>query len=333
MPIPYQTLWLILMIFILSDFSSGAHAFAAVAESARNTLTSSKSSAPFSPPPKTRQTNPPELPPWLSGEDAYRLLTSQEARYSTIQWLYSGDETLKPPLTKAQKINWQSFVYTNQDGIRWVLKDQAQIKDRLIKDFRLDPSQPVVVFGDSITKFLVLSSGWGEEGRIAWMLQTAGFNQVAVVDGGYEAIMAKSGTLALAGQFNVVEDSPPKAIGFAELAKQHQTARDDHVVVDTRSWDEYRGLKSYVGKKGRIQGARHFHVDDFFDSRGKLRSKAELSRELAKRGIDGKRPIVTYCSGGVRSAMAYYVLRYHLGFPEVANYDGSWAEWSRRYKD
>lgn len=279
---------------------------------------------------KTAQ--PLELPPLLSGQDAYRLLTSDRA--DSITWLYSGDSSLKPPLDRAKVINWQAFVHTGKDGVPWRLNDMAKVKAQLRQDYQLSKNRPVVIFGDSITKFLLVSSGWGEEGRIAWMLEVAGYSKVSLVDGGYKAILAKAPSQTLAGQFNLGPASQgpasqgAKSVNFTELRQRQQKDPASLVILDTRSWDEYRGLTSYIGAKGRIPGARHFHVDDFFDDNGKILPVAELSARLQKKGIDGKTPIVTYCSGGVRSAMAYYILRYHLGFPEVANYDGSWAEWA-----
>lgn len=267
------------------------------------------------------------LPPLLSGDDAHKLLHSPAAQH--IQWLYTGDSSLKPPLDRAQAINWQAFVHTDKEGVAWRLDELAKVKEKLGKDYKLSPKRPVVIFGDSITKFLLVSSGWGEEGRIAWMLEEAGFQHVSVVDGGYKAIVAHAPSHTLAGQFRQgPEAKAEKSVTFTELAKRYRKDPDSMVILDTRSWDEYRGLTSYVGIKGRIPGAQHFHVNDFFADDGRILPLAQLSQMLYSKGIDGKKPIVTYCSGGVRSAMAYYILRYHLGFPEVANYDGSWAEWS-----
>lgn len=280
-----------------------------------------------------KKAKPVELPPLLSGQDAYRLLTSDRA--DSITWLYSGDSSLKPPLDRAKVINWQAFVHTGKDGVAWRLNDLAKVKAQLRQDYELSQDRPVVIFGDSITKFLLVSSGWGEEGRIAWMLEVAGYSKVSLVDGGYKAILAKAPSQTLAGQFNLgpasqgpASQGGAKSVNFTELRQRQQKDPASLVILDTRSWDEYRGLTSYIGVKGRIPAARHFHVDDFFDDSGKILPVAELSARLRKKGIDGKTPIVTYCSGGVRSAMAYYILRYHLGFPEVANYDGSWAEWA-----
>ena len=47
---------------------------------------------------------------------------------------------------------------------------------------------------------------------------------------------------------------------------------------------------------------------------------------LNQQGITQDREVVVYCTGGVRSAMGYFVLKY-LGY-SVRNYDGSWWDWS-----
>jgi hypothetical protein len=36
---------------------------------------------------------------------------------------------------------------------------------------------------------------------------------------------------------------------------------------------------------------------------------------------------LTYCRIGERSAYTWFVLKYLLGYPDVKNYEGSWAEW------
>jgi thiosulfate/3-mercaptopyruvate sulfurtransferase len=38
--------------------------------------------------------------------------------------------------------------------------------------------------------------------------------------------------------------------------------------------------------------------------------------------------VITYCRIGERSAYTWFILKYLLGYPNVKNYEGSWAEWS-----
>ena len=55
-----------------------------------------------------------------------------------------------------------------------------------------------------------------------------------------------------------------------------------------------------------------------------------LTTLLAKKGIRADQEIVVYCTGGVRSGMAYYAFR-SMGY-SVRNYDGSWWDWSSQTK-
>jgi thiosulfate/3-mercaptopyruvate sulfurtransferase len=39
--------------------------------------------------------------------------------------------------------------------------------------------------------------------------------------------------------------------------------------------------------------------------------------------------VVAYCNGGVAATSVLFALSM-LGYPRLANYDGSWNEWNRR---
>ena len=60
---------------------------------------------------------------------------------------------------------------------------------------------------------------------------------------------------------------------------------------------------------------------------GRVVPAPKLMRQLADAGIDPNQEIITYCSCGVRSALAAVILSAR-GVPKVRNYDGSLAEWA-----
>jgi rhodanese-related sulfurtransferase len=83
-------------------------------------------------------------------------------------------------------------------------------------------------------------------------------------------------------------------------------------VIDVREPDEYAA--------GRIPGARNF-------PRGFLEVKADLVHP--KRDVfleDRKRPMILYCGGGHRSALAVRTLL-EMGFTRVVSLRGGWAGW------
>jgi len=93
----------------------------------------------------------------------------------------------------------------------------------------------------------------------------------------------------------------------------------DVIIVDTREDWEF--------EEGHIPGAVRLDwrelVDD--ETRG-LTSREEMESILEARGITRDRRIILYCNTARRISHTYTVLR-HLGFEDVAFYEGSLTEW------
>ena len=94
----------------------------------------------------------------------------------------------------------------------------------------------------------------------------------------------------------------------------------DTVVVDTREQWEY--------EEGHIPGAVRLDWIELVDqdSRG-LRPDAEIRELLSERGITPERRVLLYCNTARRISHTYVVLR-HLGFADLAFYEGSLTEWA-----
>ena len=203
----------------------------------------------------------------------------------------------------------------------------------------LDPERRIVVYGSA-------STGWGEDGRIVWMLRYLGFTGARMLDGGFAAWRSTGGRVTRGpafrrmGEGNATHD--PHGVGgradtavcseFRASIADVQRAVDDAThgtgLLDTRSLAEWNGSRRYwPARGGRIPGATHVEWTSLLTGNGLLdRSPAALTR-LARRGLAPQRPIIAYCVGGVRSAHACVALR-ALGFTDVRNYDGSWYEWA-----
>jgi thiosulfate/3-mercaptopyruvate sulfurtransferase len=100
-------------------------------------------------------------------------------------------------------------------------------------------------------------------------------------------------------------------------AVQHGTA----TLVDARTSEEYAD--------GRIPGAINIPFLDNAepDSGGRWKSPAALRAMYADKGVTQDKPIISYCSTGVRSAVTWLTLS-ALGFPNIRLYSASFAEWS-----
>ena len=120
--------------------------------------------------------------------------------------------------------------------------------------------------------------------------------------------------------YEVDEPESTPLVGIDEVAATVDAAGEGGtVVVDTREDWEY--------EEGHIPGAVRLDwrelVDD--ETRGIL-PREELEAVLAGRGITPDRRVVLYCNTARRISHTYVVLR-HLGYPDLAFYEGSLTEW------
>lgn len=98
------------------------------------------------------------------------------------------------------------------------------------------------------------------------------------------------------------------------------TVDTDAVIVDTREPGEY--------DEGHIPGAIHLNWRDLLDDQTRgIKSRGELESILESKGITTERRVVLYCNTARRISHTYVVLR-HLGYEDVAFYEGSLTEWA-----
>lgn len=189
----------------------------------------------------------------------------------------------------------------------------------------LSRGRPVVVVGSP--------DGWGEEGRIAWMLLALGVDDVALLDGGFPAWRRQEGA-----PFETGPLVPSPKGDFTPLPRPErrillETLRSDvaegrRPLLDARTPEEFAG-KALRGQRrgGRLPGARLVPAAALRDASGQYVSAEVLARLVGP--LDPARPPVTYCTGGVRSALLAILVEARLGVA-CANYDGSLWEWSAR---
>jgi len=231
-------------------------------------------------------------------------------------------------IKNAFKINW----YT--DLVDTVKRDIVPIGkfNTLIAKAGIDKDTTVVFYGDKNNWF----AAWG-----AWIFNQYGIEDVRLLDGGrvkWEKD-ARAFTTAVptlkAGSFkatkvdrslraNLVGDVLPVAKGIKKNVK----------LVDIRSADEYSGkifapagFQETAVRAGHIPGAENIAWGQNVNSDGTFKTVAELKKLYADKGIDGTKPIITYCRIGERSSLTWFVLSEILGYKDVKNYDGSWTEY------
>ena len=234
---------------------------------------------------------------------------------------------------------WDYFVQGHLPGAIWLpwwrfrdgwLRTGALPRDlpalaRRLATNGVDERRPVVVYGAA-------RGGWGEEGRVAWMLHYLGHPRVSILDGGIGAWTRAGGatTRVRPRPGAAVFTARPVAAARASAADVARAAATGTLLLDVRSEAEWRGARRYLSRRGgRIPGAVHLTWSDLLAADGTLDRSPALAARLAALGLTPTRPVIAYCVGGVRSGEAFVALR-ALGFRHVRNYDGSWWEWERR---
>ncbi|MFF0990445.1 sulfurtransferase [Kocuria nitroreducens] len=190
--------------------------------------------------------------------------------------------------------------------------------------------------GVSRTSTVVAYDGKGifASARVWWMLRTAGFDRVAVLDGGLPAWVAE-------GRPTGAHAAPPAAPGDVELVPGEDgfvgaedvaraLADPGATVLDARSAGRFAGTEPEPRpglRPGHMPGAVNLPYTDLQDAHGRLLPLPQLRERIAAAAPEGRR-IVTSCGSGLTACVL--ALGAHLvGREDVAVYDGSWSEWGR----
>lgn len=202
-----------------------------------------------------------------------------------------------------------------------LLPDPAKL-DALFGDLGLSPNAWVVAYDDE---------GGGKAARLLWTLAAHGHSRISLLNGGLHA-WAKEGHPMDSG---LVAPTPAPYKGQRNedvIADRHYIL--DHLedpsvaLLDTRSKDEFDGVKRYARRGGHIPGAVNLDWLRTMDQSRNLRllPEAQLRLQLEQRDVTPDREVVVYCQSHHRSAHTFVVLK-SLGYPRVRGYHGAWSEW------
>jgi thiosulfate/3-mercaptopyruvate sulfurtransferase len=164
--------------------------------------------------------------------------------------------------------------------------------------------------------------------RAWWMLRSAGFQDVHLLDGGLAAwqsagLPLESGPVdAVQGDVSVTGAGMP-AIDLAAAAAWAASG----ILLDARAAERYSGEFEPVDPRaGHIPGALSAPTTQNLDGSGHFLPAAELRRRFEDLGIRGDVPVAVYCGSGVTAAHEVAALEI-AGF-RAALYPGSFSEWS-----
>lgn len=168
--------------------------------------------------------------------------------------------------------------------------------------------------------------------RVWWMLRAIGFDDAAVLDGGFDRWSAEGrptetaetryppATLAARPrpELFVGKDEVKAAIGDAGACTINALAPDLH-----------RGDNPRYGRPGRVPGSVNVPAAALLDAASLTLKPPEAAAEaFASVGADRSKRILVYCGGGIAATLDAFLL-HQLGYRDVAVYDASMSEWAK----
>lgn len=169
--------------------------------------------------------------------------------------------------------------------------------------------------------------------RLWYVLNAYGHNRVSLIDGGWNQWIAEKQPItseipAVAPASFVPRVVPTMTCPTTELLAR----RPGVVILDARSPAEFRGEQTSPGaeRAGRIPGAVNVEwKENVTGPTMRFKSREELRKLYASKGITPDKEIVTHCASGGRAAQTLFTLKL-IGYPRVRIYYGSFADYSRR---
>lgn len=179
-------------------------------------------------------------------------------------------------------------------------------------------------------------SEFGAAARVYWTLKSAGFDRLAIVNGGYQA-WAEAGLPVSTEAAAVTPSDITVTIADDWLATredvQQAEASGSAVLVDARPDAFFRGERKHDAARepGTIFGAISLVHDAWFAPASPVVSvsDAALDRARALAAEAGDRDIVSFCNTGHWAATNWFALSELAGVEGVKLYPESTVGWSR----
>jgi thiosulfate/3-mercaptopyruvate sulfurtransferase len=225
--------------------------------------------------------------------------------------LSDADEFATAHIPGAVQVDWPAFEITETtDG---AVASWEQDMTALLTNLSISPDSTVVVY----------DYGTHYSARVWWVLKALGHEKVYLLNGGFAeweayGLGTDSGNVAVSPATTAYVANPDPSL-LATKADVEQALGDPNIaIVDARTPEEYAA--------GHIPGAINIPFTENYAADGTLLSPDELTALYTEAGVTPDKPVIVYCSTGVRAASDMFALTY-LGY-QATLYAGSYQEWS-----
>ncbi len=170
--------------------------------------------------------------------------------------------------------------------------------------------------------------------RFWWMLRALGFDNVAVLDGGFDKWKAEGRPTETGnpkGYPAAVFKARPRPGLFVDAATAKSAIGAPGVAtVNALGPQFHNGLEpSRYGRPGRIPGSVNVSAATLVDPATKgFTSLADAAAKLEAKGVTKDKQVICYCGGGISATIDLFLM-HQLGYDNLALYDASMGEWAK----
>lgn len=231
---------------------------------------------------------------------------------------------------KATVVDWTDISllgeFGGEDLGKLLSKDNYQ---EIFNILGIKENTEVLVYG-----FTMPNQGFGDEARVVYTFNYAGFGNIKIIDGGFDKVEQlgfnknynpETDRINVSSIVREEAQDNKKAIFTDELLSLVNSA--DVQIIDTRLEAEYNGRVIYgENKAGHIPGSISVPFNSLVDEDGFIKSREALEEYFVSKGLDKNKLQITYCTTGVRASYVAVILE-ELGY-KVRNYEPSFARYA-----
>jgi thiosulfate/3-mercaptopyruvate sulfurtransferase len=250
-----------------------------------------------------------ENPDWLIFDTRYDLADKNAGKQAYLQghipaaiYVDLHDDLSRPPATNKGRHPLPT----------------VETMNTLFSELGIRPKSQVVIYDNAFGAFAA---------RLWWMLKHMQHENVAVLNGGWQAWLEAGGAVSTNNE--VRTESEFKNTALVEDIIDIDQVEQAKLLVDSREPARYRGESEPIDKAaGHIPGALNRFWKENISENGCFKEKQALKQEFEE--ILGNTPSeesVFYCGSGV-TACHNLLAAAHAGLDLPKLYAGSWSEWS-----
>lgn len=198
------------------------------------------------------------------------------------------------------------------------------------EQFAAAMSQHGVGDGTHVVLYSTANAQWAT--RIWWMLRAFGFDNAAVLNGGWQKWRAENRPVSTEAVVYepatfMANERPALFVGKDDVL----AAIGDGGIctINALGADLHSGENSRYGRPGRVPGSVNIPAASLLDpANNTFLEAADAAAHFASVSADKEKRIITYCGGGIAATLDAFLL-HQLGYEDIAVYDDSMSQWAK----